>query len=180
MFAALVPPQSVIDHLDDFLAPRRDADSRWRWTRPEGWHLTCAFLESVPAHAVDELLVRLGEAAAKTPSFDVRIGRALCFGSVARARVLALDVPVGADELSALSVRCRGAANRAGVVPDGARFVPHLTLARANRPVEATKWVRILDSFEGASWRADELALVESHLSDRGNRYEIVERFALS
>lgn len=180
MFAAVLPPQSVIDDLADFIQPRRDVpDSGLRWTRPDGWHLTTAFMAAVPSDRFDRLDEQLAEVATRTPAFRLRIAGTVCFPNVGRARLLALAVARGADELGALASRCRNAATRAGVEPDGARFVGHLTLARANRPIEATRWVRIVDSFVGASWDVTELALVESHLSDPGNRYEVVGRYPL-
>jgi 2'-5' RNA ligase len=62
---------------------------------------------------------------------------------------------------------------------DGARFLPHLTLGRANRSIDTTRLVRVLDTFDSDGWVADELVLVQSHLADRGNRYEVVDRWGL-
>ena len=65
---------------------------------------------------------------------------------------------------------------------DGGRFHPHLTLARTGRPVEATRWIRVLDAHCGPTWWAEEVALVQSHLGEgprRRPRYETVETFPL-
>lgn len=40
--------------------------------------------------------------------------------------------------------------------------------------------LNVLDTFESEAWAATELLLIESHLADRANRYEIVERFAFA
>lgn len=180
MFAAVLPPQRVIDELIDFAGPRRDADAGLRWTKPDGWHLTTAFMESVPLSRVETLGDNLAAAASRTPSFQLRIAGTRCLPNVARARVLALGVAAGEDDLAALASRCKNAATRAGVEVDGARFVGHLTLARAPRPIEATKWMRVIDSFVGAAWLVDELALIESRLADPANRYEVVGRYPLA
>lgn len=179
LFAAVLPPASVVAALDAFLEPRRDADDRLRWVHPEGWHLTTAFLPRVPDHALEALEENLAAAAGRTPAFDVALGGAGAFPGAAGGRALWLGLRRGADELGVLARRSRTAAERAGVPADGARFVAHLTLARLRRPVDVTRWLRVLDAWEGAGWRVEELVLVESHLQDRGARYEVVGRYPL-
>ncbi|MEI2827955.1 MAG: 2'-5' RNA ligase family protein [Dermatophilaceae bacterium] len=64
---------------------------------------------------------------------------------------------------------------RSGAPPDGKRFVPHLTLARLKRPIEATKWLRVLDTYRSPRWHLDEIDLVASYLGEgpgRRPRYE--------
>ena len=70
-----------------------------------------------------------------------------------------------------------------GAPPGGERFRPHLTLARITPPIEATKWVRLLDAYRGPSWPVEEVALVESHLGEGPNRrprHEVVATFSFS
>lgn len=180
LFTAVVPPTQVVEAIGEFLAPRREADPRLRWARPEGWHVTTSFMGSVQDRDLDALLENLREVAGRTAPFDVRIAGAGAFPYPYAAKHLWLGVADGAEELGVLARRARTAAERAGVRVDGTRFTPHLTVARSNRPIEATRWLRVLDSFGGAGWRAGSLRLVESHLSDRGNRYETVEEMDLT
>lgn len=178
MFTALVPPQEVLEDLEDFLEPRRDADPAVRFTPVESWHVTTAFAGSVPEGALARLAEALLEVANRTPAIEASLGGAGCFPHPAAAKTLYLDV-APAEPLGRLAAACRSAFVRAGIEVDGARFVPHLTLARMRRPIEATRWLRVLDAAPGAFWVAGELLLIESHLHDRGNRYEVAERFAL-
>lgn len=175
MFVAVLPPESVVEELDALLLPRRSHDPRLRWTKPEGWHLTLAFMADVPD--VERLEETLDEATVTATPFRIRVASGLTFPHPVQARLLALGVTEGASELAALSTKCRGAANRAGAAPDGARFVGHLTLARANRGIQATKWLGVLDSFPGWDVPVEEVALVQSH--QVGRSYEVVERFEL-
>ncbi|NLE18504.1 MAG: RNA 2',3'-cyclic phosphodiesterase [Propioniciclava sp.] len=180
LFTALVPPAALVEELDAFLGPRRPAEPRLRWTRPEGWHLTTAFMGDVPERAVDPLVEALAEAADRTPAFRLRLAGGGAFPWPLETMVLWLGLAEGASELTSLAERSRNAAVRAGVRVDGARFVPHLTLARANRAIDSTRLVRVLDTFDADGWTADEFVLIQSHLRDRGNRYEVLHRFALS
>ena len=66
--------------------------------------------------------------------------------------------------------RCRTAAERAGVRVDGARFVPHLTLARANRSLDVTRLVRSrLDRARKQSKGGDALFLYLALSKSRSN-----------
>lgn len=180
LFTALIPPAATIEALDDFVEPRRGADPQLRWTSPASWHLTTCFMSAVSADRHDRLVDFLAEAASCATPLIVRLAGAGAFPNPYAARVLHLRAsatPAGA--LEELAAACRRAAARAGVEPDGARFVPHLTLARLRRPAEATRWLRILDAAPPLTFEADSMALVESHLNDPGNRYEIVEWFPL-
>lgn len=179
LFAAVVPPLAVLEELDAFVAPRREAGGPWRWTAARTWHLTTAFMGDTAEADLEPLVENLRAAASRTPSFDLRLGGGGCFPHPYGAKVLVLGVVEGADELTTLARRSRTAAERAGVRTDGARFTPHLTLARTNRGVEATRWLRVLDAAPPVAWWVDELQLVWSHLHDRGNRYEVVASLPL-
>ncbi|MBB1509347.1 RNA 2',3'-cyclic phosphodiesterase [Tessaracoccus sp. Y36] len=179
MFTAVLPPPEVIQELDSYVAPRREADRDLRWTRPEGWHLTTSFMGHVGVGRDEYLEDHLAEVAAGTQPFEVRIAGGIAFPNPVRARIIGLGVPVGHEPLASLSAHCRTAASRAGIDVDGSRFVGHLTLARNSRGVQATRWLTVLDSFPGWSWTADELVLIESRSTGYGFGYEVAARFAL-
>lgn len=184
MFVAAVLPEPVIEDLEEFLAPRRAA-ADFRWTVPEHWHLTLAFLAAVPDRAVDDLVARLARAShRRTPMRGVVAGGG-AFPNIGRAKVLWAGLDLAErdrTELGRLATGCRAAASRAGIEVDGGRFRAHLTLARIGRPVEASNWVRLLDAYRGPEWEIDEVALLASHLGEgprRRPRHEVVETFRL-
>ncbi len=85
-------------------------------------------------------------------------------------------------ELDRLATGARAAAGRAGVAVDGQRFRPHVTLARLGRPAEVSRWVRLLDGYDGPAWTVDRMVLVESHLGEgprKRPRYEVVEELPI-
>ncbi|HET6626336.1 MAG TPA: RNA 2',3'-cyclic phosphodiesterase [Nocardioidaceae bacterium] len=184
MFVALVPSPGALEDLAEFLGPRREAEPGFRWTVEEQWHVTLAFMAQVPERRLDDLAARLERAAARRTAFDVKVSGGGAFPNPARAKVLYAGVDAGAhaEELSRLATGARAAANKAGAETGGGRFHPHLTLARLGRPVEATRWVRVLESYDGPGWCAGEIALIESHLGEgprRRPRYEVVGTFPL-
>lgn len=184
MFVAVVPPEGALEDLDEFLSRRREA-ADFRWTLPEHLHLTLAFLPAVPDRALDDLVERLARAAARRTPFRARVAGGGSFPDPARAKVLYAGVEpdeTGRVELGRLATGARAAASRAGAEVDGARFRPHLTVARLRRPADTTNWVRLLDAYAGPTFLVDRAWLVASHLGQgpRGRpRYEEVAGFAL-
>lgn len=181
LFVAVLPPDQVIEHLDEFLAPRREA-ADFRWAAPEHWHLTLAFMGAVDPWRVDELVGRLGDAASRRTPFRLALRGGGAFPNPARAKVLWCGVDDESDALPALASTTRGVANAVGAPPDGGPFRAHLTLGRLGRPTEVSNWVRLLDAYDGPAWTVPELALVESHLGEgpRGRpRHEVLARLPL-
>ena len=197
MFVAAVPPPAVVEDLEEFLAVRRAAGA-FRWSLPDHWHVTLAFLAQVPDRAYDDLVERLARAARKRHRMRATVTGGGAFPHVGRAKVLWAGVELdqaqlgggqvdgghvdGAEELRRLATGCRAAATKAGIEVAGERFKPHITVARMGRPIEATAWVRLLDAYRGPEWTIDEIALLRSHLGEGPNkrpRYEVLETFPL-
>ncbi len=184
MFVAVVPPDDAVDHLDEFLEPRR-ASADFRWSVRDQLHLTLAFLAEVPDRALDDLLDRLERAARRRTPVPTAIAGGGAFPNAGRARVLwaGLDLDeAGRTELSRLATGARAAASKAGIAVDGARFKPHLTVARLKQPQETSPWVRLLDAYRGPAWPVEEVRLVASYLGQGPRnrpRHDVVASFAV-
>lgn len=186
MFVALTPSLEALEDLDAFLEPRREAGAELRWTPADQWHVTLAFLPDVADRHLDDLVERLGRAARRRDQIALSVGGGGAFPDVAHGRVLFAALAPEADsadeELRRLATGARAAATKAGTVVEGARFHPHLTLARSGRPRELTRWVRLLDAYRGPAWTASEIVLVASHLGEgprRRPRHEVVAELPL-
>lgn len=182
MFVAAYPPTEAIELLDSFLEPRREA-GEFRWASPDQIHLTLAFLADVSDRVQDDLVDRLARAATKRHPMTASIVGGGAFPSVDFAKVLWAGIEVDdVEELRRLATGARAAAAKAGAPPSGERFSPHLTVARTGRPIEATKWVRLLDSYRGPTWPLDHVALVASYLGEgprKQPRHEVIATFGL-
>jgi 2'-5' RNA ligase len=184
MFVALVPPENALEDLGEFLVPRQEAGTGFRWTAPEQWHVTLAFMPQVVDRSLDDLLARLQRAAVRRTPFTVTVAGGGAFPNAGRAKVLFAGLDVSdAEELRRLATGARAAANKAGAeVEGGSRFHPHVTLARIGRPLDVTRWIRVLDAYRGPTWDAHEISLIESHLGEgprKRPRYEVIESFPL-
>lgn len=183
MFVAAVPPSEALEDLEEFLSVRREA-APFRWTVPDQWHITLAFLAEVPDRSYDDLVERLVRAARKRHPMRATIAGGGAFPHVGRAKVLWTGVDLDdREELRRLATGCRAAASKAGIEVAGERFKPHITVARmGGRPIEGTPWVRLLDAYRGPEYDLDEITLIASHLGEgprKRPRYEVMERFRL-
>jgi 2'-5' RNA ligase len=161
LFVGVWPPPEVAAVLSSLERPALGAV---RWTTPEQWHVTFAFLGNVAVSRIEGIAAALVGATARAAAPpEARLGP-----STQRLGRSVLCVPVlGLDEL-AFSVRRALAALLPGAGLDGP-FDGHLTLARsrgrrglpvslAGAPLEARWWVREVD-------------LVRSELDHAGARY---------
>ncbi len=190
LFVAVRPPLPAVHDLEERLATLRGAadDARpnppagLRWTPPEQWHLTLAFLGEVEERRYAELTTRLARAASRNGELPLGLAGAGTFPRRAdRARVLWSGVAGDSAGLARLAAGSRAAARRSRIpVEEDARFSAHLTLARARSAggADVTRLVAALSAYAGPAWTAAELELVRSHLGPVV-RHETVARWPL-
>jgi 2'-5' RNA ligase len=188
LFAAVLPPDDVLQDLEDAVAPLRSlpAGQGLRWTAPAGRHLTLAFYGEVDEERVPALCERLARAAARTEPFALSLAGAGQFG---RGRALWAGVRGDVRDIGLLAARTEAAARKAGLdmEEEHRRYRPHLSLARSGRgaaPPDVRPLLEALDGYRGRSWRVEELTLVRSRLPRSGipgeqPRYETVARWRL-
>ena len=157
LFVAVWPPPAIVAALAALPRPARPGV---RWTAPEQWHVTLRFLGEV---ADPEPVV------AALEGIEARACEAV-LGPAVRAlgREVAVVPVAGLDEVAAAVV---GATAHLGKPAPDRPFLGHLTVARARRGGD----VRAVTGAEvTGSWTVGEVALVRSHLSSSGARYEDV------
>lgn len=177
LFVALHVDDEVRRSVEAALAPLRGRDDRLRWTRPDGWHVTLAFLGNVEsAVEVVEAAVARGIGSAAVGEVTLRLGEPGRFGR--RAAWLGVDdEPRGA--VRSLAEAIQAELEEAALPVDRREVRPHLTLARprGRRDLPAG-FVEELPSVAG-SWTVRHVTLYRSHTEPGGARYEEVARVEL-
>ena len=108
-----------------------------RLTRPEGWHLTLAFLGDVALERRARLAAALGERLAGARAPELALDHTGAFPARGRERVLWIGVAQAEEErLLELQRRTLDAVAEAGLPRpmEAERFHPHVTVARPRRP----------------------------------------------
>ncbi|MFI9028683.1 RNA 2',3'-cyclic phosphodiesterase [Streptomyces sp. NPDC053560] len=186
LFAAVLPPQAVIEELAAETAALRrlPGAERLRWTGHAGWHFTLAFYGEVADGILPELHTRLARAAHRHGPFPLRISGGGRFDH----KVLWAGAAGGREPMRHLADAAGAAARRAGVdMDEHRRYTPHLTLARARggeARVDLVPFAGALAAYESEEWTVADLALVRSNLPASGvpgerPRYETVASWPL-
>ncbi|HEY2762717.1 MAG TPA: RNA 2',3'-cyclic phosphodiesterase [Pseudonocardiaceae bacterium] len=171
LFVALTPPEEIVEELQVSTAPLRELAPELRWTRPQQWHLTLAFLGEVGEGVLAELTGRLSRAAARHPPLSLSLRGGGRFGQ----RVLWSRVHGDRHGLVRLADSVQAAVRRSGLPVEQRRYRPHLTLARTAGPADLRPLVQQLTGYQGQPWVATRLELVRSRLGagpDGSARYE--------
>jgi 2'-5' RNA ligase len=147
-----------------------------RWVPAENLHLTLVFLGWVDPGEVDPIRDELAGAAAPAAPFRAGLGAAGRFPDTGKARIVWFGFTSGAEELDALAGRVRRAvAHRVG---DDRPFRPHVTVARADRPVRIPVGALDLTPLD-VEVEVDAVTLFRSHLGAPSPWYEAIARLAL-
>jgi RNA 2',3'-cyclic 3'-phosphodiesterase len=150
---------------------RRDV----RWVRLDGLHLTIRFLGPTDEEGVPDVAAAVDAAAAAILPFEVALGGAGAFPSVARPRALWLAVTSGATDLDAAARTLDDRLADVGWPRDDRPYRAHLTLARSDGvrtgPDVARRLIAAAAPFE-TRFQADSLTLFESISGGGPARYE--------
>jgi RNA 2',3'-cyclic 3'-phosphodiesterase len=203
-FAAVLPPDEVLDHLDLALAAARGGpagrSSDVRWSARETWHLTTAFYGELPDALVPALVEALGDACADLAEYPLALRGAGVFSH----RTLWVGAGGSLEQHAAVTRVSREVGLELGAHDDGrVRDRPHLTIGRArpgsgpprrrsSRPGDSVRTgaqddpiaalVRALAVYQGPQWTVDHVLLVESVPGagrGGGPLYRTIERLPL-
>lgn len=142
---------------------------RLRWTDPDGWHVTLAFLGATDPEHVATIRHAIAGIAGEFDHIDCPTTGLGAFPSPNAARVVAYRLADPDGRLTQLALRVR----RTLDVDDGARFRPHVTLARTRGDGHERlgEWLRSLNPPVGVV-EVDHVELYRSHLGGGPARYE--------
>ncbi len=179
-FVAIPVPEDIRERLEELqsdLPVGRHVD-------PETFHITLAFLGDESVERIDAAHEAL-EYLAAAP-FSLRIDGLDIFGGAAPKTLFAAIAP--SEPLDILQRKVRSLLHGAGIMPDRARFRPHVTLAwfrPGSGPGSGTEaaLARFLTrhaTFGSAPFPVTEVVLYRSHLTGDGAIHEALAEYPLA
>jgi 2'-5' RNA ligase len=178
-FVAVPTPPALRDVLATAIAGWRGEPGapNLRWTDPEGWHVTLAFLGAADPAAVPGIGAQLAALAGRVDPFVVSTGATGAFPRSGAAQSVWLGIADPDRRLAGLAEWVQAA-----VLPVDRRrrLRAHLTLgrSRARRGEPLGPWIASR-AFPATPVPVAELVLYRSHLGRGPARYEVLARVPL-
>jgi RNA 2',3'-cyclic 3'-phosphodiesterase len=155
-------------------------DKTIRWTTPEQWHLTLAFLGATNRERLPTIQAVMERSAKPIKAFVLETTVLGAFPSSRRPSVLWLGVGGNVTSLQTLQLRLSEALS--GLLePDDKPFKPHLTLARLK---QFGLGKEVSEAFGKTpvtqqAWTVSELCLYQSVLKSSGADHNVIHRVSL-
>lgn len=150
-----------------------------RWIDPENYHITLRFIGDVDQHTAYEVADSL-DRLSNTMQFSVRLTHLGSFGGD-KPRTLYAGVEPS-EQLSRLQAAQERVLQRAGLPPDGRKFVPHVSLARLRgaSAADVARFMAEAGRFEPLSFPVGRFVLYSSKESVGGGPYVVEQEYPLA
>ena len=149
-----------------------------RWIDPENYHVTLRFIGDIDGASANEIASMLFRVNRKP--FEVKVrGLSTFGGKKPRAVVAAVEPSRALIELQAEQERLM---QRLGLLPEGRKFTPHVTLARLHdaSSQDVADYLSVRGYFPSKVFTAERFVLFSSRASTGGGPYVVEDSYALS
>jgi 2'-5' RNA ligase len=150
-----------------------------RWIDADNYHITLRFIGDVDGQTADEVAQSL-DRLSNSMRFDVRLTHLGTFGGD-KPRALYAGVEPS-ESLTRLQAAQERVLQRAGLAPEGRKFVPHVTLARlrGGNAMEVARFISEAGRFEPLSFPVGRFVLYSSRDSVGGGPYVVEQSYPLA
>jgi len=156
-----------------------------RWTKPDNLHITLAFIGDVDEDGLVEICRLAKETAQKHYPLSIKLNK-ISYGPLKKIPPRMIWVSgEKSEEFSVLRNDLEKAllsSEKIPFAPEGREFSPHITLAR----IRQWDWRRIepeerpqVDEEISLTFNVSSIEVMESELSAKGPKYEIIESYGL-
>jgi len=175
LFTGLEIPQDVAFAL----SLKRGGLSGARWIDPENYHITLRFIGDVDGQTADEVADSL-DRLANSLRFSIRLTHLGTFGGDKPRALFAGVEP--SEALSRLQAAHERVLQRAGLPPEGRKFVPHVTLARLRGTAaeDMARFIAEAARFEPLTFVPARFVLFSSRDSVGGGPYLVEQSYPLA
>jgi 2'-5' RNA ligase len=169
-----VPPDIAF-----LLSLKRGGLTGARWIDPENYHITLRFIGDVDGQTADEIADSL-DRLANSMRFTLRLTHLGSFGGDKPRALFAGVEP--SEALNRLQAAQERVLQRAGLAPEGRKFVPHVTLARlrGTSAEELARFIAEAGRFEPLTLPVGRFVLYSSKDSVGGGPYVVEQSYPLA
>jgi RNA 2',3'-cyclic 3'-phosphodiesterase len=148
-----------------------------RWVDPENYHMTLRFIGDVDDALAREIAYLLDQV--KRRGFELRFDGLSSFGGRKPRAVIAAATPVAS--LIELQAEHERLLQRVGLLPEGRKFTPHVTLARLRDSTsrQVAEYLAERGPFRSAPFQVGRFVLYSSRSSTGGGPYIVEAAYPL-
>lgn len=149
-----------------------------RWIDPQNYHLSLRFIGDVDAALARDLASLLDQVDRK--SFELRFDGLAAFGGRRPRAVVAAVAPAAA--LIELQAEHERLMQRAGLEPEGRKYMPHVTLARLrdSSSLQVADYLSARGPLRGPPFQVSQFVLFSSKASVGGGPYVVEAAYPLA
>ncbi|MEQ1769920.1 MAG: RNA 2',3'-cyclic phosphodiesterase [Devosia sp.] len=150
-----------------------------RWIDPENYHITLRFIGDVDYHTANEVSAEL-DRLSHSEAFTVKLSHLGTFGGdKPRALYAGIENNEALQRLQAAQERVL---RRAGLEPEGRKFVPHVSLARlrGSSALELAEFIHHAGQFAPLTFKVGRFVLFSSKNSVGGGPYLVEQTYPLA
>jgi 2'-5' RNA ligase len=149
-----------------------------RWIDPENYHLTLRFIGDVDDALARDIASLLDQV--KRRGFELRLDGLSSFGGRKPRAVFAAVTPVA--PLIELQAEHERLLQRVGLLPEGRKFTPHVTVARLRESTsrQVAEYLAERGPFRSAPFRVGRFVLFSSRASIGGGPYIVEAAYPLA
>lgn len=150
-----------------------------RWIDPDNYHITLRFIGDVDGQTANEVVDSL-DRLTNSLRFPIRLTHLGSFGGD-KPRALYAGVEPS-EALTRLQAAQERVLQRAGLAPEGRKFVPHVSLARlrGTSALDVARFISEAGRFEPLSFEPARFVLFSSRDSVGGGPYVVEESYPLA
>jgi 2'-5' RNA ligase len=150
-----------------------------KWVDPGNYHVTLRFIGEIDEGTAADIDAAL--ATIRQRGFALTVAGLGAFGPPEKPRLLYAGLDK-APELIRLQEKIDTKLARLGLPPEGRRFTPHVTLAKAMaaNPLDIARFIAAHQPLRLAEFPVDGFQLVQSHRTKAGAIYEDVAEYPFS
>lgn len=161
------------------LSLKRGGLSGARWIDPDDYHITLRFIGDIDQRTADDVADGL-DLLANSLRFPIRLTHLGAFGGD-KPRALYAGVEPS-ENLNRLQAAHERILQRAGLAPEGRKFVPHVTLARLRgaSAEDVARFIAEAGRFEPITFSVPRFVLFSSKESVGGGPYVVEQAYPLA
>lgn len=145
------------------------------------WHFTLHFLGDVEEENEKLLIEELKKRESNMElgkSFEITVTHLGAFPTLRYAKIMWVGIKKGTEEMTDVAAKIGESLKQLHFKVDERPYVPHLTIARFQRPKNLTGWLEH-HSLKSVNMKVEEIILYESILGEGGSQYNKRETFFL-